>query len=108
MEMRVVSFEDGPTVDSHFYDYLKETVYANTTAPVWMRSGFRDSTYFKVHGKEPMPADLIGLPEEWLEDFGLGDDNEYHLFFFLKPGFAHQMSQSILWGADYDEARSDD
>lgn len=103
IELRVTPFEDGPTIDHRLFDYIESKVYANTDAPVWMRASFQPSPYFKLQGEEPMPTDLIGLPSEWMDDLGLDDDNELQTFFVCKPGQAHFLSQSVLWGDTYED-----
>lgn len=102
LNLRVTPFEDGPTIDRHLYQYIDEKVYANTDAPVWMRASFQPSPYFRIHGEEPMPADLIGLPPEWMEDLDVDNDNEYHTFFLCKPAHAHFVSQSVLLGDTFE------
>lgn len=103
VELRIAPFEDGPSIDQRLYEYLDETVYANTDAPLWMRASFQQSPYFRVDGEEPMPTDIIGLPEEWMQDLDVEDDNEYHTFFLCKPGHAHFVSQSVLLGNTYED-----
>lgn len=103
LDLRVAPFEDGPTIDSQFCDYLSDTVYANTDAPMWMRASLQPSPYIRVRGEEPMPTDMIGLPTEWMEDLGIEDDNEYHTFYLCKPSQAHFVSQSILLGSTFED-----
>lgn len=101
VELRPMPYAAGPTIDSEVFGYIENNLYANTTAPVWMRAGF-EAPYFKLTEKEPMPTDVIGLPADWMEDMDLTDDNRTELFFILKPGHAHFVSQSCLWGSTYD------
>lgn len=103
VDFRVVPFEDGPTIDRRFYEYLDQHVYANTDAPVWMRASFQPSPYFRVQGEEPMPTDILGLPEEWMVDLDIEDDNQRRRFFLCKPAHAHFVSQSVLFGNAFED-----
>lgn len=102
LELRATPYEGGPAIDSDLFSYIEDTVYANTTAPVWMRSSLDTSPYFRLDSGEPMPTDVIALPEEWMQDLDLPDDNQRTMFFLCKPGHAHYVSQSVLLGHDYD------
>lgn len=109
IDLRPTPYEDGPAVDTALYRYLTDTVYGNTDTPVWMRVDLDQSPYFKLTQGEPMPHDVIGLPSEWMQDFDLDDDNRVRPMFVCKPGHAHYLEQSALFGgwAGADEAGGD-
>lgn len=98
-DLRIEEYEDGPVVAQQLYDYIEYRLYPQTDAPPWFTDGEKvGEPYFRVEPEAGLPSDVIGLPEEYLDDFELVADFRPKMFLIAKPAFAHFLSQSATIG----------
>jgi hypothetical protein len=86
-ELRVSEYEDGPTMETETYSFINRQFYANSDGNPMFRFGLDGNPYFEVSAEVSIPADVIGVPREWLADNKIVDGS-YQDVFILKPAHA--------------------
>lgn len=100
-KMRVHAYEDGPIIESGLYDYIDRKIYARTNAPVTMRVGLQHGPYFTVGSEVAVPPDVLAIPEKWIEDMNISNEETSNVF-LLKPSHSYIINQSIQLSERFD------
>lgn len=95
----VTTYDDGPVVDRAFYESLLEDHYKRTDAPPMFRLGLDGNPYFEVDAEYTIPADHIGIPEQWFADQRMDDDYGERDVFITKPGYSW-LFQQAKWSSN--------
>lgn len=87
-EMKIVPYEDGPSIESEAYEFINRQFYADSDGNPMFRLGLDGNPYFQVSSEIAIPEDVLGIPEGWFADNRIADDQSYRDVFILKPGHA--------------------
>jgi hypothetical protein len=93
-KMTVQPVESGPVIERGLYDFIEREFYYKTDAPITMRTELGEGKHFLPSAERAMPTDVLGLPEELCETFGVHPSSEGINVFVLKPEYAYLFSQS--------------
>ena len=96
--LTVQEYSDGPTVSNQLYTFIKRNIYQQTDAPPLFKMGLDSGAYFTVNGENSIPSDVIALPEEWIIDFDITENNKTIDIFICKPEFSHMLQQGAAGG----------
>lgn len=106
--MQVQPYEDGPVIESDLYDFIDQSVYARTNAPITLRVGLDSSPYFSVESENAVPTDVLAIPQSWIDDMRLHDEYGKENIFVLKPAYSYFVNQSIAIGERFDNHNVND
>jgi hypothetical protein len=98
-KMTVQPVESGPSIERGLYDFIEREFYYKTDAPITMRTGLGEGEHFVPSAERAMPTDVLGLPEELCETFGVHPSSEDINVFVLKPAHAYLFNQAEQIGS---------
>jgi hypothetical protein len=91
---QVQPYDDGPVIEQSLFDYVESSLYQQTDSPPWARVGMSESPYFQLDGEPGVPGDVLGLPEEFIQEYEVLDNGHTHWVLLVKPGYAFMLSAS--------------
>lgn len=99
--MQVQPFDDGPAIERGLFDLISRRVYDTTDAPITMRLGLNKGPRFTPEPENAMPTDVIGIPEQILDNADVHPSDDNVNVFVLKPEAAYRFNQTMNPSGDY-------
>lgn len=101
IEMTVQPLSSGPSIERGLYNFIDKKFYCQTSAPVTMRVGLTQSSHFQPSSEGAMPTDVLGLPENLLQEMDVHPSAENVSVLILKPAHAYMFGQSMALGSEF-------
>lgn len=107
-QMSVQPLDRGPTIEQGLYDLINREIYHKTDAPVMMKLGLNVGPTFQPEGENGVPTNVLGAPEELLDNAGVHPSAESVNVFIYKPDAAYHVASGISTGNTPDETELSD
>ena len=90
-EMVVQPYEGGPAIEKSLYNFIEREFYQDVDMRPVFKFNLNGGRYFKPECESGVPPDVLAIPEEWFDDFGVKDEHGSTSVFIVKPNQSHYL-----------------